>query len=211
MAEALSAQIQLLRIGPHAKCVDIFVPQGKIAREECFAFSFVRNPWDRLVSTFFYIMKGGRAEIDQQRRDRYLLKYNGDFKSFVRDIESWFFLQEEDSIYPDKFIPHFRPQHEFVCDESGKIMVDFIGHVEDMSSDFKRLCAALSLRETRISKTNKSFHRAYHKYYDDETMEIVAEYFARDIELFGYRFGPGKTGLGRLLAGMSAGKWKKCL
>ena len=209
MAKALSAQTQLLRIGPHAKCRDIFVPQGKLTRDECFAFSFVRNPWDRLVSTFFYIMKGGRADIDKQRRDRYLSKYNGDFKSFVRDIENWFSLQEEDSIYPDKFIPHFRPQYEFICDENGEIMVDFIGRVEDITSDFKKLCELLSVSGARLSKTNKSSHRAYQKYYDTETRDIVAKYYARDIELFAYEFDSEKSIMESLLALANVGKWKK--
>ncbi|CAK8716921.1 Sulfotransferase family protein [Candidatus Electrothrix aarhusensis] len=211
MAETLAAQTELIRIGPHAKCRDIFEPRGKLVREDYFAFSFIRNPWDRLVSTFFYILKGGRAEIDKQRRDEYLLKYQVDFKRFVLDIESWFSLQEKNSIYPDKFIPHFRPQHEFICDEDGKIVVDFIGCVENMVPDFERLCSHLALQKSRMSKTNKSSHRAYHKYYDEETVNIVAEYYAKDIELFGYQFEPEKSRLGRLFAGMGTGEWKKKL
>lgn len=29
-----------------------------------FKFAFVRNPWDRLVSSYFYLQKGGMSEAD---------------------------------------------------------------------------------------------------------------------------------------------------
>ena len=90
-------------------------------------------------------------------------------------------------------------------------MVDFIGRVEDMVPDFERLCSHLALQKSRMSKTNKSSHRAYHKYYDEETVNVVAEYYAKDIERFSYQFEPEKSGLGRLFTGIGAGKWKKKL
>ncbi|GBE53085.1 sulfotransferase family protein [bacterium BMS3Bbin14] len=195
ITQALEKKISIKRMGPHCRCRDIFSPQGRLSREDYFTFTFVRNPWERLVSTFFYILKGGRAEIDARRRDLYLKKYKGDFRSFVLDIENWINIRESDSIYPHQFIPHFRPQHEFVCDENGKSMVDFVGRVEDIKNDFKRLCAALSVDGVHLSKTNRSSHGRYHRYYDEQTREIVAQYYSRDIELFSYQFQPGRLTL----------------
>lgn len=201
MAEALSKNSQVLRIGPHSKYRDIFEPRGAMNRDEYFVFSFVRNPWDRLVSTFFYILKGGRADIDKRRRELYLEKYNGDFGRFVRDIENWFSIEEDESIYPDKYIPHFRPQCEFICDDNGRVAVNFIGRVENIKNDFKQLCDILSVGKVKLRRTNKSSHRAYHKYYDDETREIVTEYYRQDIETLGYSFNSKKSVWPQFLAG----------
>ena len=79
LAMALEKKVPIIRHGPHFKCKDLFGPNGRLDKEEYYVFTFVRNPWERLVSTFFYIMKGGRAEIDARRRDLYLSRYQGEF------------------------------------------------------------------------------------------------------------------------------------
>lgn len=193
IAVALEKVMGVRRIGPHGKARDLFLPTGKLDRETFFVFSFVRNPWDRLVSTFFYIMGGGRAPIDQQRRERHLKKYRGSFEKFVLDIANWIDIKEDESIYRDGHIPHFRPQYEYIYDENGNCLVDFIGRVENLDSDFNELCNKLSVDGAKLAKKNKSFHRKYWKYYNSETRAVVAEYYARDIECFSYRFRERRT------------------
>lgn len=195
MLSALEQRKDILRLGPHLKAVDILDVDGKYNNQEYFVFTFVRNPWDRLVSTFFYFMRGGRAPVDQRRRDTIFNKYNGNFRNFVLDIENWINIKEEDSIYPDKYIPHFRPQYEYICDADGNCLVDFIGKVETLDNDFQRLCAVLSVERANLKRKNKTSHKKYFKYYDDETRTIVARYYAKDIELFQYQFESQQKGL----------------
>ncbi len=133
-------------------------------------------------------MRGGRAPIDQQRREHHLKKYGGSFEHFVLDIANWMDIEEEDSIYRDRHIPHFRPQHEYLYDDNGSCLVDFIGKIENIENDFEKLCHLLSIDTVRISRKNRSYHRRYWHYYNAKTRAIVAEYYARDIKCFGYRF-----------------------
>ena len=55
-------------------------------RTEFHLFTFVRNPWDRLVSAFEYMSKGGANPRDQAVEERYLRKFNGDFGTFVEAL-----------------------------------------------------------------------------------------------------------------------------
>ncbi len=199
---ALEKLVDLVRLGPHSKAVDIFDLHKQYNNTEYFVFTFVRNPWDRLVSTFFYFMRAGRAPIDQRRRDTILKKYNGRFKEFVLDIENWINLKEDDSIYPDRYIPHFRPQYEYIYDKDGNCLVDFIGKVETLDKDFEKLCKILSLNNASLKRKNKTSHKKYFKYYDNETRDIVAHYYEKDIELFNYQFRQPQSGLSPLFSNM---------
>lgn len=101
-----------------------------------------------------------------------------DFPSFVRHG-----LKEE-SI---RGWVHFLPQHFFICDATGKIMVDFVGRVENLDADFAQVADRLGCARG-LTKVNAGSRRHYSNYYDDETREIVQQVYAKDIELFGYAF-----------------------
>ena len=73
-------------------------------------------------------------------------------------------------------------------DRSGKVNLDFIGRFETLEKDFELLTARLGVLAS-LPKTNTSPRgRDYRSYYDDESIEIVAKLYSRDIELFGYSF-----------------------
>jgi hypothetical protein len=143
-----------------------------------FKFAFVRNPWDRLVSTFFFLKRGGMDEVDRAWAAQNLAVYP-DFGNFVRN---W--LTPENAMS----FPHFRPQCFFVADEAGKVMVDFLGRYETLAKDFAEVTCRLG-RNCGLPVVNKGEHAPFTAYYDDETREIVARVYSRDINLFSYSFG----------------------
>jgi hypothetical protein len=142
-----------------------------------FKFAFVRNPWDRLVSSYFFLRKGGMNAADASWAESNLQAYP-DFGSFVRgwvneaNVHSWV---------------HFKPQHYFICREDDKIMMDFLGRMETIDSDFAFLAKKLGCSYP-LEKVNVGSREHYSRYYDDETQEIVRRVYAKDIELFGYSF-----------------------
>lgn len=148
---------------------------GKFKRY--FKFGFVRNPWDRLVSTYFFLAKGGMCDADARWANRVLPAYD-DFGDFVRrwvderSVQTWV---------------HFVPQHQFVCDSSGAVMVDLLGRMENIEANFAQVAAKLGCAET-LKKVNTGSQKHYSHYYDDETREIVRRVYRRDIELFGYAY-----------------------
>jgi hypothetical protein len=146
--------------------------------ESCFKFTFVRNPWDRLASAFFFL-KNKDMKSNQKWATEHLSTF-GTFDDFVR---KWV---TRESVW---FNSHFLPQYHFVCLEAKQPAVDFIGYYENIAPDFVRICERLKIRVTlREENQNPIRTRDYREYYTEETRRIVAEAYAEDIELFGYSF-----------------------
>lgn len=141
-----------------------------------FKFAFVRNPWERLVSSYFYLKQGGVHDQDQKWGNLILGKYN----SFDNFVKSWV---NTNNIYSHV---HFMPQYTFICYKN-KIAVDFIGKLENFNLDFKYVLEKINI-QTNCQHTNRSQHRNYTDYYTDLTTEIVREVYRKDIDLFGYDF-----------------------
>lgn len=144
-----------------------------------FIFCFVRNPWDRLVSSYFYLKNGGDPIYSADADDFDF--YFGSFTLFKDMLLNW-----SNSFYNQI---HFKPQYEWVCDDDDNILVDFIGRFENLQQDFNIVCDKIGTPQQKLPHTHKSKHKHYTEYYDDETRQIVAEKYAKDIEYFGYEFG----------------------
>lgn len=147
-----------------------------------FKFGFVRNPWDRLVSAYFYLKQGGMERLDYEFSTKYLSKYET-FQEFVLDMQNEGIRKKIMAWY------HFVPQYEFLCDDYGAVGVDFLGRIENIEEDFNELKRILNKEQASLQKHNKSSHKNYIYYYDSNTRRIVGEIYEKDIEMFKYRFG----------------------
>ena len=118
-----------------------------------FSFAFVRNPWDRMLS--FYFFKRNISKIDK----------NTSFKNFLE-------------------LPILN-QHSYI---KGFGNNSFIGRFENFQEDFNIICDKIGIPRQELPHKNKTEHKHYTEYYDDETRKIVAEKYAKDIEMFKYKF-----------------------
>jgi len=126
--------------------------------EDYFKFTFIRNPWDRLVSYFFYF--GGK----EKNFKRYVME-ELDLKDITR-----------------------MPQYKFICDNKKNIMVDYIGRFENLSNDWKVICDKINIPIKELPIARKSEHKNYRFYYDKETKDRISKLYKEDIKLFNYEF-----------------------
>jgi hypothetical protein len=134
-----------------------------------FKFAFVRNPWDRLVSRYHFLKQNTR------HRHHPLVVAMSGFGEYAR----WEMKRASPLLH----------QRNYVCDRSGKLIVDFIGRFESLGEDFAKICERLDIPMT-LPHLNSTERKAYLDYYegDDALRDEVGRYFAKDIELFGYCF-----------------------
>jgi hypothetical protein len=145
---------------------------GERRWESRFSFAFVRNPWDKVASHYSYRVKTNQTGL----RERTI-----PFGEWVRLTYG-----EQAAPYYDQ-PKMFMPQLHWIADESGRILVDFVGRFESLEGDFQTVCGKLG-RTASLPHLKQSSAGDYRRLYDDQTAEIVGRWFAADLEAFGYRF-----------------------
>ncbi len=172
-----------------------YVSCGYLAPElfqSYFKFSFVRNPWDRMVSEY---------------------KYRG--HPMRMPFKTWLLKHLPPPGFTDAWC-HLVPQYEFLHDADGRLLADFVGRYETFQTDFDAVCDRLGIPPTPLPHENRSLdaprirslndvkkrirrwlwtlrprnvHPHYTQDYDDESRAYVAQRYRQDVETFGYAFG----------------------
>jgi chondroitin 4-sulfotransferase 11 len=133
-----------------------------------YKFAFVRNPWSRLASEYFW------------RKNFLKLTNLPAFDEFICMAE---LKVKQAHYYDEPFSDHFIPQSEFVID------VDDIFKFEEFEKNVHSVAKILAIEIGAINKKPIKSHDKYWKYYDSQTKSIIAEVYAEEIERFGYEFG----------------------
>jgi hypothetical protein len=168
----------------HRTAAELRDIHGPEAWDRAFTFSFVRNPWDRLVSWWSMIDSArriGRDPSDLNRFFQYVLGRASTFEEFLRCDEQ---VDDSDG---RKWI--YRNQLDYLTDADGRRLVDFVGRFERLTEDALRLARQVGVPLPPLGHRNQSRHGAYTSYYTRDSERQVARRFARDIDAFGYRFG----------------------
>ncbi|MEZ5774664.1 MAG: sulfotransferase family 2 domain-containing protein [Hyphomicrobiaceae bacterium] len=132
---------------------------GEAVWRSYYKFSFERNPWDRQVSWYHYKTKSRASRPS--------------FAAFNRDtkrarVENW-------DLYTMK----------------GEICLDFVGRYESLQEDFAHVLERIGLvGRVELPRTNVSKGKTedYRSYYDAESREMIARWYAPEIAHFGYAF-----------------------
>jgi hypothetical protein len=142
-----------------------------------FKYAFVRNPWARFVSLARYTSYcADRSNEPGFRWAKPMLEFKT-FEEFCKGFEKSSLKTES----------HFFPytQQLFI---DGKCKMDYIGRLEKMNEASKIINDKTGLNIVYPKQTNLNQNYEYRKYYNEETKNIIGNYYKDDIEHFKYTF-----------------------
>lgn len=154
-------RLQNAGLAKHATAADYQLALGD-EFGQYYRFSFVRNPFDWQVSLYHFIKQSPKNP------------YHNMVKTMSFDDYLYWTCREKLTL-----------QLDFLVDDSGCSLVDYIGRVENLPEDFGHVCQVLGV-QFALAHRNRSQHMPYVKYYSESTARLVSEAYAQDFERLGY-------------------------
>lgn len=148
---------------------------------KAFVFSFVRNPWDRVLSAYRFAKVGKTNSMGMYRPEQYKIPQ---FESFERFLFEWLANQNLNKL---DFV--FQPQSKFVVNKQGNLLTDYIGKVESLNADIKYVETKLG-KALSVGRENTTSDRTGYQddYVNDDMIELVRSLYRDDVNRFNYDF-----------------------
>lgn len=176
-------------------------------REGRYSFALVRNPWDRIASTYRFIVQKHPYKMfrTQPAIDNWEEK-RAELRRCREDFDYWLMEFCEKWAYWPKGLartgqPFTRTPQTYWLFDGGVQQVDMVWRFEGMSGMWRYLADRFGVRELRKNTTMSpeqmkalpgAPHRPaplnYRPYYSKRSLDYVAEHFKPDIDRWGYQF-----------------------
>jgi chondroitin 4-sulfotransferase 11 len=151
---------------------------GKKIWLDYFKFSFVRNPWSRVISHICFLAGTFKVEVNPSE---FLMQWMAHGQIQVKDK------------FTERISHMLRcNQLDFLSEsepEEGKLLVDFVGKFENLQQDFDHVCNQIGIPTRKLPYVNETKkYKHYTEYYNKETKEFISNMYTKDIERFNYEF-----------------------
>lgn len=147
------------------------------------SFTFVRNPYDRVVSAYKYFRKLKPGHRWYKRNSIISDAANEmDFNDFVHHINDFMKLMKREEGSFESGI-HFQPFYYFIDQP-----IKHIGRFENIQRDFIKIRRFLDLPLKPLRKTNSTNNLNYRELYIEETKNLVYNIYQEDIKKYNYEF-----------------------
>ena len=137
-----------------------------------FKFSFIRNPWDRIVSCYEYDAQNTREFMNGGHH--YRMSFPDYLHLRLCKTGGWW----------------TECQRDFLAVQ-GHLLVDFVGRFENLQQDYNKICDRVGLKAQKLPERRMTKRKPYREYFNNETKKLVGDIFAVDLETFGYKFEEG--------------------
>ena len=146
------------------------------------AFAVIRNPWDRVVSRYFFAKK----VIEVERKVDASYADVSSFEAFLEERHKW----GNQPFMWHRAIRGWYPALDHVSDNAGNVRCDII-RFEQLNADLIKYFNIPQMSRARnVTALNEG---SYRDMYNAETAKIVGDWYKDDIDYFGYDFGTGPT------------------
>ena len=140
------------------------------------AFGIIRNPWSRTVSRYMFgvesIYRGDHSAIpknfDEFLETRYVWK-----NEWADPIRSW------------------NTQYDYVCDDEDNVCCDIL-RLEHIDYDLPKYFN-IDIKQGVVKENSTGYTQDYRNVYNDNTIQIVADWYQQDIDYWGFDFDTGAT------------------
>jgi len=163
----------------HTNPRDVINLIGKKRYNKYFKFTITRNPWDRMVS-YFWWQDGGLVGKNHRKNINKLLKMKFDGYEFKEQFAKWI-----------GNYTHFNEPYYF--NEKGEPSMDHYMRFDKLDDEYKIVCEKLNIPYESLQNLGKFPYKKkneeYWKYYNYESGSIVAYRHRKSIEKFKYTCG----------------------
>lgn len=149
-------------------------------------FAIVRNPWDRVVSRYWFAKKVIEVEKDSNVYGRTDYADVSSFEAFLEERHKW---GGQEYMW-HRAIRNWYPAYDHVCDEDGVVRCDIL-RFENYNEDVKAYFSTLHNPQPR--NVTGLLTGSYKDMYNERTIQIVADWYEKDIEHWGFDFETGAT------------------
>ena len=157
------------RLWKHSTLADA---EGVITRADMadlFTFTLVRNPWDRMVSYYYWL------QTQTFSHPAVTLAKSTTFTGFINTRQTATVLSAH-------------PYSSYMTDGAGKVHADLYVRLEHLAEDMEPLAKHLGFNLDMPIANQSARPRDWRGYYSDADAERVAKLCARDIAAHGYEF-----------------------
>ena len=197
LPQGLDDSLQLL--SKHSTAQHISEAVGEETWNSYFKFTFVRHPFDRLVSLYEFFNRVRRNNtIRPGILNRIFSMARTHHPMNDPNKPPWTWKGMQALLTTTDFSGFIRSEHlanaqgarsqaQSLTDSSGKLMVDFVGKVENISADWQTICDELGIQQT-LSHANSSERQFENilRYWNKDNVRFASEKYREDFELFGY-------------------------
>ena len=151
--------------------------------EDLFSFTFVRNPYDRMISAWKMFSTGMINSVWSFNNEPPLMGI--DFVEFLKLATDESIEYSSRRTMESRLRHHTLPQtHPYHCFQHAK----FVGRFESLAEDFEYISKIIGLTNYSLEHWNRTSRKPYQAYYDEKSFDLVSKHYKGDIERFGYTF-----------------------